>query len=182
MAHCINHNFASYYDLGPALGSGASSTVWAVTRKADGLTLAAKFIPKRDTFRTLILNEPQRLRETRLINSNLRQIFEDQHQVIFVLDRAEKGDLINFFRCREASYKAEVPVVMKKLMQALHRLHMQGLVHRDIKPENIVFDEENRLHLIDFGICCRRASEDCRRQCGTVGFIAPEIFSGEEYD
>lgn len=39
-----------------------------------------------------------------------------------------------------------------QLFSLLKQFHSQKLVHRDIKPENIVFDKNNKIYLIDFGL------------------------------
>jgi serine/threonine protein kinase len=35
---------------------------------------------------------------------------------------------------------------------ALEAVHKHGIIHKDIKPLNLVFDADNYLSLIDFGI------------------------------
>ncbi|ORX91970.1 kinase-like protein, partial [Basidiobolus meristosporus CBS 931.73] len=61
---------------------------------------------------------------------------------------------------------------------ALAHLHSKGIAHLDINPNNIMCDEDGHLVLIDFGLskkCCNSPIAPC----GTPGYIAPEIYSGE---
>ena len=44
---------------------------------------------------------------------------------------------------------------MHKILSALNHMHSQGIVHRDIKPENIMFNKNNEIKLIDFGLAQR---------------------------
>lgn len=37
-------------------------------------------------------------------------------------------------------------------LKCLRTLHHEGYIHRDIKPENFMFDANDSLHLIDFGL------------------------------
>ncbi|KAK3269285.1 hypothetical protein CYMTET_22268 [Cymbomonas tetramitiformis] len=45
-----------------------------------------------------------------------------------------------------------VASLMQQLLCALAALHSVGVLHRDVKPDNILFDEEGRVKLLDFGM------------------------------
>jgi len=65
----------------------------------------------------------------------------------------------------------------------LARLHQQGLVHRDLKPANVLFDEEGRPKLADFGLARSTAGSGTLTEAGTVlgtaAYISPEQAAGE---
>lgn len=62
---------------------------------------------------------------------------------------------------------------------ALALAHGAGVIHRDLKPSNLLFAEDGRLKVTDFGVCMWEWDEATRATrssmvVGTVGFMAPE--------
>lgn len=64
----------------------------------------------------------------------------------------------------------------------LEHLHRNSIIHRDIKPYNIMFNDENQIKIIDFGLS-KPSLESQHRGilCGTPGYIAPELIN-EDYE
>merc|ERR1712003_482871 len=70
-------------------------------------------------------------------------------------------------------------------MGVLDHLHAQGILHRDVKPENLMFQRRgsNDVALIDFDFAARLApGEKLQQRCGTVGYVAPELLTGQDHD
>lgn len=62
-------------------------------------------------------------------------------------------------------------------------LHSKNILHRDIKPENILLDESMNPVFCDFGWSIQLDFNESRDTfCGTLEYIAPEIFKGEQYN
>ncbi|MEO9223384.1 MAG: protein kinase, partial [Acidimicrobiales bacterium] len=70
--------------------------------------------------------------------------------------------------------------------RALEYAHSRGLVHRDIKPANLLFGEEGRLRIADFGLARALAeaawTEPQGAVLGTARYAAPEQAQGERLD
>lgn len=81
---------------------------------------------------------------------------------------------------------AEVLQIMKEISSALAHSHHRKTLHRDIKPENIMFNEEGKAVLLDFGIAKAqgKVSEFTRigAVVGTPHYMSPERALGKEID
>ncbi|MHB8670222.1 MAG: serine/threonine-protein kinase, partial [Acidimicrobiales bacterium] len=70
--------------------------------------------------------------------------------------------------------------------RGLEYAHRRGLVHRDVKPANLLFDEEGRLRIGDFGLARALAeaawTEPMGAVLGTARYAAPEQVRGAVVD
>ena len=70
--------------------------------------------------------------------------------------------------------------------RALEYAHRRGIVHRDIKPANLLFGEEGRLRVADFGLARALAeagwTEPQGAVLGTARYASPEQAQGEFVD
>jgi serine/threonine-protein kinase len=70
--------------------------------------------------------------------------------------------------------------------RGLDYAHRRGLVHRDIKPANLLFDDDGRLRIGDFGLARALAeaawTEPIGAVLGTARYASPEQVSGAPID
>lgn len=68
--------------------------------------------------------------------------------------------------------------------EAVHFAHQRGVLHRDLKPGNLLFDEEGKIFVGDFGVAKLEFASDggltrTEALVGTPHYLAPEVASGE---
>jgi serine/threonine protein kinase len=76
------------------------------------------------------------------------QGFTDAHAYI-AMEYFKRGDLRGLFSPQLTAQRA--PGVVREIAQALHAIHLTGIVHRNIKSENIMLRLDGSVALADFG-------------------------------
>lgn len=111
-------------------------------------------------------------------------VVERDGELVLVMPYLAGGDLAERVRERGPLPADEVQAIARRLLPALSAAHRLGIVHRDIKPANVLFDDEGRAHLADFGVArTREVTGGLTRPgivLGTPGFLSPEQARGEE--
>ncbi len=77
--------------------------------------------------------------------------------------------------------------IMKGVMSGIMALHERGFIHRDIDPSNVMVTIDNKVKLVDFGVCkqvgASAAQEKRLTQAGSfigkVNYAAPELALGD---
>jgi serine/threonine protein kinase len=76
---------------------------------------------------------------------------------------------------------ADTGRIAQELASALGYAHAHGVVHRDVKPANVLFDEDGRAKIADFGIARISDASTLTEQgivLGTAAYMSPEQASG----
>mmetsp|Transcript_104959 Transcript_104959/g.327322 ORF Transcript_104959/g.327322 Transcript_104959/m.327322 type:complete len:712 (-) Transcript_104959:95-2230(-) len=100
---------------------------------------------------------------------------------VVVMERYNGEDLFGA-AVRSPFTEAEAKYTVACILAALVHVHNRKILHRDVKPENIVFAPGCRAVLADFSIACHiHDSLEMERRCGSPGYAAPEILTGQCY-
>eukprot|EP00347_Sterkiella_histriomuscorum_P008272 403345715 len=202
--YVIRHCWQSEFELVKKIGKGANAQVYHVKSqqkikdstsskselKIQDYTL--KIIKKSDLGEQndkiqIIKNEIQTLR----LLSNCKQIvqlykvYESEKSIYLLLEYVNGGDLQNFIdkQLDEIIPENQLRPIMVELLRGLGQLHEKNIIHRDIKPQNILIQYSSNgdveVKIADFGLAQKIQEQQLLiKQCGTPGFIAPEILKG----
>jgi serine/threonine-protein kinase len=173
---------AGRYRLDELQGHGPMSEVWRAHDHTLGRTVALKLLsPTADLDR--FRREAQAV--AALAHENVMRVYdygEDEAGPFIALEWLPGGTLED--RLAAGSLPPdEAHRVAAGIAAGLAHLHARGLVHRDLKPANVLFDEEGRPKLADFGLARRTAGSGTLTEAGTVlgtaAYISPEQAAGE---
>jgi len=107
-----------------------------------------------------------------------------QSVILIVLELATGGELFEFLSYTGFFDESIARTYFHQLMTGVEFCHAKGVVHRDLKPENLLLDDQFTLKLADFGfsnVLCA-AHKLMFTECGTPGYMAPEMLKGKGYD
>jgi serine/threonine protein kinase len=109
--------------------------------------------------------------------------------ILIVLELATGGELFEFLSYSGCFEESVARTYFQQLIGGLEYSHDKGVVHRDLKPENLLLNDEFILKLADFGfssLVAAASSPDGSKlmytECGTPGYMAPEMLKGKGYD
>ena len=173
---------AGRYRLDELQGHGPMSEVWRAHDDTLDRTVALKMLsPTADLGR--FRREAQAV--AALAHENVVRVYdygEDEAGPFMALEWLPGGTLED--RLADGPLPpAETHRVAAGMAAGLAHLHSRGLVHRDLKPANVLFDEEGRPKLGDFGLARSVAGAGTLTEAGTVlgtaAYISPEQAAGE---
>jgi serine/threonine protein kinase len=181
--------FMDTYTLGKKLGEGAFSTVKEAKNNSDNQVYAVKIIKKNSLSSEDTKGLRQEIGILREIDHphiiKLFDIYDEAAKIYLVTEIMAGGELFDRIVQKEHYNEAEARQVSTILLNALGYCHERSVAHRDLKPENLLLasrENDNNLKIADFGFAKKCKSNYCLlTQCGTPGYVAPEIISGIPY-
>jgi eukaryotic-like serine/threonine-protein kinase len=174
---------AGRYRLRELLGRGGMSEVWRAEDLELGRDVAIKLLaPDADRARF----EREARAVASLAHPNVMQLYdygESEGRPYMVLEYVPGGTLEDRLRDTGPLPDGETYEIAVGIASGLAHAHARGVVHRDLKPANVLFDEEGRPKIADFGIARLAAGEGTLTEAGTLlgtaAYISPEQASGE---
>ncbi|CAN8104793.1 unnamed protein product [Discula destructiva] len=115
--------------------------------------------------------------------------YESASAFFIAMEYVAGGDLQSYLMKHGKIKSKQVKFISKQLLWGLRFMHENGFVHRDLKPANLLIKSRPSdggssgwwIKITDFGISkmtqkSRALSSNSNTVCGTLGFMAPELF------
>jgi serine/threonine-protein kinase len=179
------------YRLLSALGTGASAHVFLAEDVSLQRHVAVKVLqPGFATDDAFLKRFRAEARSVASLNHpHVLRVFdwgEDTDSPYLVLEYLGGGSLRDMLDRDVRLSHSQAAQLGTEVAQGLAYAHGRGLVHRDIKPANLLFDEEGRVRVADFGVARALAeaawTEPAGAMVGTARYISPEAAEGKTLD
>ncbi|MBW3645655.1 MAG: serine/threonine protein kinase, partial [Actinobacteria bacterium] len=190
MTEQVGRVLGSRYRLTAPIGSGSSAEVYL----ADDVTLRRRVAVKvlhpalADDEAFLSRFQAEARAAAALSHPNLMAVYDwgEADGPYLVLEFLGGGSLRGMLDQGRRLSPSQALMVGLDTARALDFAHSRGFVHRDIKPANLLFGDDGRLRIADFGLA-RALSEAAWTEpsdslLGTVKYAAPEQASGRRVD
>eukprot|EP00940_MAST-03C_sp_MAST-3C-sp2_P003247 g3247.t1 len=180
------------------LGKGAAGTVYLCRKRSDKRVLSAVKVSPLDHVRITRVMDSDRCVEVRVWESinhkNVVRLFGHKvsSEYLFLFTEYMRGgelfdEVVEHFGAKGNNYTERwARGIARDVLAGIHHLHKHGVVHRDIKPENLLLTKKGsdfHVKIADFGYAdmLTKKKQDLRRQLGTPGYCAPEIYRHVPY-
>jgi serine/threonine protein kinase len=181
------------YLIQERLGRGGMSAVYKARAPITGKTVALKILLPRDNIFVDLVGK-DRLREIFIEEARVMGQINNEH-VAKIIDCDEDSDapfiVLEYFPHSLGSLIGDSTRVkisrvisinmtyqyIRQTLRGLESLHFAGIIHRDIKPHNLMLTNDDRIKIIDFGLCKVRGEEKMAipgMQVGSPYYAAPE--------
>ena len=191
MADQLGRVLGARYRLVAPVGTGASAQVFV----ADDLTLRRRVAVKvlhpalAEDEKFLGRFQSEARAAAALSHPNLLAVYdwgEDDTGPYLVTEFLAGGSLRAMLDAGNRLTPSQALLVGLEAARALDAAHRRGFVHRDIKPANLLFGDDGRLRIADFGLA-RALSEAGWTDpgdglVGTARYAAPEQAKGSRVD
>jgi calcium/calmodulin-dependent protein kinase I len=183
--------FDELYRLKGVLGTGAFSTVRAGFHRSNtDISYAVKCINRKklsEEDEAALLDEVAILKEMEHSHIiRLYDFFTEPATYYLVMERMRGGELFDRIVAKAYYNEKEARDTCKIVLEAVGYCHKNHVAHRDLKPENLLLlseDDDSAVKIADFGFAKKvYAHNSLKTQCGTPGYVAPEILEGTPYD
>ena len=173
------------------LGTGAFSTVReGFHRSNSSISYAVKCVNRKklsEEDEAALLDEVAILMEMKHVHIiRLYDFFTEPSTYYLVMEQMRGGELFDRIVAKAYYNEKEARDTCKILLEAVGYMHRNRVAHRDLKPENLLLlskDDDSAVKIADFGFAKKVIEESSlTTQCGTPGYVAPEILEGTPYD
>ncbi len=191
MADQVGRVLGGRYQLVAAIGRGGSANVLlaedVTLRRRVAVKVLHPGLAEDEVFLRRFRAEAQQA--AALNHPNIMRVYdwgESEDGPYLVLEHLGGGSLRDLLDQGQRLSPSQARVVGLEAALGLDHAHRRGLVHRDIKPANLLFDDEGRLAIADFGIARALAeaawTEPAGAMLGTARYASPEQAQGAHLD
>jgi serine/threonine protein kinase len=173
------------YEVLEELGAGAMGVVFRAGDKRLDRLVALKFLaPGLGGFEPAHDRCPDEARAIAALNhpniATIYEIGESGGAPVLVLEYLAGGTLRSRIETSRPS-SGQIVDYGLQVADALAHAHGHGVLHGDVKPENLMFADDGRLKITDFGVARfldQRTVAADRKIAGTLRYMAPECLHG----
>mmetsp|Transcript_7508 Transcript_7508/g.7948 ORF Transcript_7508/g.7948 Transcript_7508/m.7948 type:complete len:457 (+) Transcript_7508:115-1485(+) len=146
-----------------------------------------EFVRKRDRIFREINNMRKISPHINVIRlEHVLELAQDSKCTIFlVMELANGGELFDRIKIDCGTREKTAKKFFLQLLAGVRHCHDEGVCHRDLKPENLLLSnlhDDAFIKLADFGFAISsQGFSTLKTQCGTPGYVAPEILSTQPY-
>jgi len=176
--------FSELYILGKQLGSGAFSTVYEANHSQSNNPYAIKCVRRNDLQPSDAVALQDEITALKVLADcpyivKIQDVFEETDIIYVVLERMDGGDLIDRIIERAHYSEGDAREVCRQLLFGVEFCHSRKIANRNLKPENLLLMSKTSdidVKISDFGYAKKVLfPNSLRTQCGTEGYVAPEI-------
>ncbi len=175
------------YEMIELLGEGGMGVVWKARQIKLNRTVALKMVLGADRAgaRELIRFLAEAEAVAAITHPNVVQVFEygdAAGRPYLAMEYLPGGSLTDRLKRDRRLEPMAAADLVRSLAEAVQAAHDLGIVHRDLKPGNVLFDEQGRPRVTDFGLAKRAGGGDLtatQAVMGTPAYMAPEQARGD---
>jgi len=191
IAEQIGRVLGGRYRLVAPIGTGASAHVYVADdvrlRRRVAVKILHPALAHDESFLRRFRAEAETVASLR--HPHLMNVYdwgEDDDGPFLVLEHLSGGSLRDLLDRGHRLTPSQALDIGLQAARGLDYAHRRGLVHRDIKPANLLFDDEGRLTIADFGLARALAeaawTEPAGAMLGTARYASPEQARGGSVD
>jgi serine/threonine protein kinase len=180
-------SYLGKYQIVAHIATGGMGSVYQAVDSDTGREVALKVLSPDLASRPIMRERFRReaVHGVKLCHDNIVGIYEFgefQGTYFLVMEFVQGANLGDYIDRRGPLAPESARQMLIQIANALHHVHMHGLIHRDIKPTNILLtrkDGQVVAKLADLGLIRETRDEDFRltregQTVGTVDYLAPE--------
>jgi serine/threonine protein kinase len=176
--------FEELYSWGRVIEDGTFSVIHEGRHKQSKEVCAVKRIELNELHPTDAVALQDEMTCLRMVKESpfvikLIDVFDEPDYTYMIFERLKGGELIDRIIEKRHYSEADAKLVARKVLLGLEHCHSRRIAHRNIKAESLILtntDTHVDVKISDFSFAKRVVYPNgLRTQCGTEGYVAPEI-------